>query len=128
MLQVIQKPLLAGLILKCCAIVCGYALWDMMNKPYPIKTTLNIPVSFYNNTNFKIEAPETIQIKILGNRKGIFKTAHTAAVHCDVANLQEGKNSMQLSDEQIFLPEAISLLDYTPKIITVTITPEQKTL
>lgn len=87
-----------------------------------------IPVSFYNSAGFTITSPEAIQIKVLGTRNAVFKTAHTAAVHCDVTTLQEGKNSVRLSSEQIFLPEAISLVDYTPKIITVMVTAEQKTL
>ncbi len=128
MLQAVQKPRLAGLFLKCCALLFGYTLWNMVSKHHPIKTIIEIPVSFYNNTGFIITSPETIQIKVLGTRKAVFKTAHTAAVHCDVATLQEGKNSMKISNEQIFLPEAISLLDYIPKIISVTVTTEQKTL
>lgn len=122
---VIERPRLNALFLKCCALILGYALWNIMSKPHSIQITIPVPVSFYNTDTRTLTAPDTIHVKISGPRKDIFKTAYNASLHCDAALLHEGANTVTLSEQQIFLPDTVSLVDYRPTkiIVTVTSTP-----
>lgn len=111
------------LSLKICSLILGYSLWNVVSKPYKTYANVPIPVSFYNTPATKqIEAPESITIQMYGQRDLLFNTAQSAAVHCDAQKLREGKNSIAITDAQIFLPQGVTLVHCIPSTINVTVT------
>lgn len=113
---------LNGLALKCLALIFGYALWHSVSTYQKIQITQKIPVCFYNTQPAQIiHAPETINVTLYGTRKDLFKITFDAALHYNAQMLPTGTNTLPITKEQIFLPESVRLVHYTPTEITVVI-------
>ncbi len=114
---------LNALSLKCFALLLGYGLWHIISQPYKVHSTITVPLSFYNMSKHHIlHAPDTVTVQIYGPRKSMFTAARTSTIHCDAHQLTPGVHTIKLSDEQIFLPEGVTLVHYIPSKVTVTIT------
>jgi|GEM_PF-967847 len=108
------------LVLKGCAILCGYALWHSISTHQKITITRTIPVCVYNNDpDTSIEIPETISVTCSGTRKELFKLAFDSAVHLDAHLIEPGTHEKKITAEQIVLPESVRLLHYCPTSLTL---------
>jgi YbbR domain-containing protein len=118
----IKTTYLNALALKCLALIFGYALWHSVSSYQKIQITQNIPVCFYNtHPHQTVQAPETIKVTLHGKRKDLLQTAFDGALHCDAQHFQPGTTTLPLTKEQIFLPESVRLVHYTPQEITVVV-------
>lgn len=123
MSHTLKKKYLNALSLKCLALIFGYGLWHIISQPYKVQTTLTVPLSFYNiPRTHSIAAPETVVLKVYGQRKMLFTAARTTTIHCDASGYTPGTHVVALADQQIFLPEGVSLLHSIPTTVTITVT------
>lgn len=75
-----------------------------------------------------IIAPTQATITITGSRSdvSIFNPSENA-IHVDTSNYQPGKHNLQLSRENLFLPDSLKLVQLIPSNISINIdTEEQK--
>ncbi len=105
-----------NLVLKCMALIIGGSLWLMISSLHTTTLWVELPISFYNqHDNLVINAPETIQIQLSGNRSAL-RAIDTGnlAVHIDAQELHNGKNPLELHAHNLFLPDLISVVNYCP--------------
>ncbi len=117
-----QKNLLSNALLKVVALIFGYSIWLILAQHQPLKINHNIPLSFYlpNNTA-NIHSPSEITVHLLGKRLDFQKLDFKSlGVHIDISSLQApGTYQIPITSEQIFLPNHIQLLYYSPVMINL---------
>jgi chaperone required for assembly of F1-ATPase len=75
--------------------------------------------------NLKKALTSNISLKlfsvILGYKRAYLRDLETAelAIHIDGQTLKAGKNNITISNEELFLPNSIKLVHYTPTTIAV---------
>ena len=119
------KAILANnYLLKVAALIFGYSFWLILAQNQSLQISHKIPLSFYLPQNdLKINAPANIEINLLGKRHDLQKIdLASLGVHIDVSHiLQTGIYPIQINPNQIFLPNNVKLLYYTPVIINLEI-------
>jgi hypothetical protein len=108
--------------LKIIALIAGYILWRVISNYHMTTMTFLAPLSFYNRTSYHIAAPEAVTVKLTGHKKAFIQLAETLALHINVATLQEGDNQIRVNNENLFLPDGIKLVDWSPHYFTITLT------
>ncbi len=105
-----------NIVLKCMALIIGCSLWLMVSSLHTSTLWVEVPVSFYNqHDNIIIHAPNTIQIQLSGSHSAIRTINYNnLAVHIDAQELHDGKNPLELHAYNLFLPDLISMVNYSP--------------
>jgi len=105
-----------NIVLKCMALIIGSSLWLTISSLHNTTLWVELPISFYNqHDHIVINAPETIQVQLSGNRTAIrMINVDELAIHIDVQKLNAGKNLIELHAHNLFLPELISVVNYSP--------------
>ena len=105
-----------NIVLKCMALILGSSLWLMISSVHTTTLWVEVPVSFYNqHDHIVINAPETIQVQLSGNRSALRAIdPDRLAVHIDAQELHNGKNPITLHAHNLFLPDLISVVNYSP--------------
>ena len=98
------------------AFILGFFLWLFISSLHKTTLWVEVPVSFYNQHDTTIiNAPETIQIQLSGYRNNIRTIdLNQLAVHIDAQELYEGKNPLKIKAHNLFLPDLISVVNYSP--------------
>jgi hypothetical protein len=101
----------------------GYSFWYIATYNQTVILQFSVPLCFAANTrNYTIQAPETIDITINGQRKNIYALdKKSLAVHINISKLLPGKHGIIITDQHLFLPKNISLVEYKPNNLTITI-------
>jgi len=88
----------------------------MISSLHTTKLWVEVPISFYNKHDTTIiHAPETIQIQLSGGHTAIRTIdLNTLAIHIDAQELHIGKNPLKLYVHNLFLPDSISVVNYSP--------------
>ncbi len=107
--------------IKINACLIGYGLWLTLGQHHIITRTFTIPVCVYNqHQNKAIISPDVVQLTISCTRKLFyFFDAHNTAIHIDATNLHEGINTVILEKQNLFLPDAISLVNLIPSQVQI---------
>ncbi len=110
-------------ILKCGTSIAAIIFWHIFSGIHTITIPLEIPLCFYGATNEqKISAPETVSVILQGNRRQLsLLDQKTIAFHIDVQTLSQGTMPVYLTAQQLFLPDTIKLIHYTPHVLMVTL-------
>ncbi|MEX0849561.1 MAG: hypothetical protein WD055_04995 [Candidatus Dependentiae bacterium] len=105
-----------NLMLKISACILGALCWLKINYDQPITCSFNIPLSFYNiSESTIINAPESIEVQLRGKRTDLYTfDDQKYAIHIDSTNLTPGKQTIAITSEKLFLPDAITMVHYTP--------------
>ncbi len=113
---------------KFTALILGYSLWFFTATYQWQSKTYTIPICFHQSTNQQIQSIETVMIKIYGPRNYIhFINPKDLAIHVDVSNFTNGTHTIYLDDANLFLPEALKLIELIPSAISLHIQTNQKT-
>ncbi len=129
MLTKSKKNLNSNYILKAGALVFGYAFWLILAQDQIVQISTVIPLSFYMpENNFKILAPSEINIALSGKRLNLQKLdLHNIGAHVDTSNLDKtGIHQIEIATEHIFLPSYVKLLYYSPVIINIELSEQNK--
>lgn len=108
--------------------IIGYSIWAFMAQNQQIKATQTIPIYFYNlQQDFIINAAEKIEVTVSGTRTNMyhFDNANNA-IHLDASQFRQGSNEIALSQENLFLPDNINLINLKPSYITINITKKHE--
>ncbi|MEX0672139.1 MAG: hypothetical protein WD068_02175 [Candidatus Babeliales bacterium] len=82
-----------------------------------------MPLSFYNvKHGSTIQAPETIQIALEGNRTDLRNiTMSQLAAHINANELKKGTQLIELRPDQLLLPKHIRMIHSMPSNIVITV-------
>jgi hypothetical protein len=110
-----------NILLKLASLMFGFAFWYLCMHHTTGYQQLLVPLSFHDiPNNVVIDAPETVAITVRGNR-AVFHTLDREVLvfHINASNLNKGENTIRLSDQPLFLPEQLRLLNCSPSTILV---------
>ncbi len=116
----LKKLVTTSSVVKITSCIIGFCFWFILSDFRAIEITYTVPISFYNDEHYSIEAPETITVQLKGHKTDFYAadlTSLTAIV--DLKQLHEGTNHIILTEENLFLPPEIKLVHYTPLNIVV---------
>jgi hypothetical protein len=105
------------LLLKGSALLLSFLLWSQLTRLHNHNLTVTVPVCFYGEaaTTTQHDAPETITVTLQGKKRDIATLDKSMlAVHIDSTTLRPGINGIVLTSKNLFLPEAIAVVHYTP--------------
>ena len=105
-----------NLMLKVISFMLGTAVWLHYSYQQPVRLHASVPVSFYNNEAERImHAPEQITIELCAKRADLYcLDTHQLALHIDANQLRTGKQAVPVTHKQLFLPQSVKLVNYTP--------------
>lgn len=113
--------LLANAPLKIVSFIIGYTFWYIFGHTHTITTRVRVPVSFYGAPHaMVINSPESITLELSGKRSTLRALdKHTLALHIDAQKLHHGPNTISISSRNLFLPDNIKLLNYSPSNMVI---------
>ena len=116
-----QKIITNPLVLKINALIIAIGVWFFLNQTHSMIFYCNVPLCFYNQSeNQSIDSPETIQICLKGHKNDFYRLSlDNLALHYDSSYLHDGVNTLVINDSNLFLPQEIKLLHYSPSNIVV---------
>lgn len=106
-----------NLILKSSALLISFFIWSQLTKLHNHTVTVTVPVCFYGEqaADLVCDAPEAITLTLQGKKRDIAQLdSSLLAVHIDSATLHKGINGIVLNHKNLFLPETIAVVHYTP--------------
>lgn len=109
------------MLLKVMAVVLSCSWWLHMNYNKEIACHVHVPVLFEHvPTEASVCAPETVRLTLKGTRSHLYGLdQEQLAVHVDCKDLKQGPQELAVTRQKIFLPESVTVLDYTPCSITI---------
>lgn len=118
----LQRTLLNKNFLRISSLLIGFLLWSIMSTLHHSKITVRVPVCFYNNENVTElwDAPESLIVTLKGNKSDL-RAINVAelAVHIDAKKLTNQKNNLNITNQNLFLPEQVKLVNYSPMNFSV---------
>lgn len=123
----IRNLLISNAPLKVISLILGYTTWYLLGNILTETRWYTIPLSFDNlNTELLITAPKTIQVLLSGKRNFIKNIdTDSLAAHINSAALKTGTQKITISRKQLFVPDSIKLVHYTPANILVHLEKKQ---
>lgn len=119
----IKEALQSTLFLKAMAVIIGFMFWNVISESFTASRWLTVPVCFYNKSNQKIEAPETVMIELHAKRTHLRALdPSTIAAHIDVSTLIPGPQRLAISRDILLLPSTIAVHETIPHTLFITIT------
>lgn len=117
----IKGILLHHNFIKISSCLIGYTLWIFLAQYQTITISQQVPVCFYQVTsNFTITAPDFVNVSFSGKRKHVYLwNQQNTVIHLDASSYTEGKHFIQLTRENVFLPDHIKLESLTPNYIEI---------
>ena len=115
-----------NILLKAGSFIGALIFWYFFSGIHPTTISVAIPVCFYGSTQHQhIDAPEEVTVVLAGKRNYLRNlTQNDLALHINVQELHTGKQSLDLSNAQLFLPESIKLVHYVPSPLIVTVSTD----
>ena len=125
MVNITKQILTSNPLLKVVALIFGYTFWLILAQNQTIYLKHKIPLSFYIPENkLHLNAPTELTIGITGKRIDLQKLDFAnLGAHIDVSKLNSpGQYNIHISPEDIFLPNYVKLIHYSPVIIKLELT------
>jgi hypothetical protein len=122
-IQNLKKLFLSNAPLLIISLVLGYSFWYIASYDQTIMLNLNVPLCFAGAIDgYNLHAPENIDVTFKGKRADIYALDKEAlAAHINISKLLPGKHGIHLTKQHLFLPENITLVQYKPSNLTITI-------
>jgi YbbR domain-containing protein len=101
----------------------GYSFWYIASFDHTITFSTSVPLCFTAiDDNYPVNAPEKISITIRGKRSALYGLEKKdLAAHVNINKLLPGKHSIIITEQHLFLPKSVTLVDYKPSNLAITI-------
>lgn len=108
-------------ILKINSLIIAFFVWLALSQNQLINLSLNLPIYFYNNEkNLIISGPDKIDVKLYGKKSCFWHiNKEELAIFIDFNEINSNVPYV-LSNNNLFLPSNIKLVDYNPKKLIFT--------
>lgn len=119
-----KKKLANNSVIKAFSLIFGYAFWLILAKNQIIEISHNIPLTFYlPEAKLNLTGPSNITVGLKASRFDLQKLdLKSMGAHIDTSNLTKpGVYPISITSEQIFVPNYLKLLYYTPVMINIEI-------
>ena len=124
----LKKLFLTNASLIIISLILGYSFWYIASYDQTVMVQLNVPLCFAGATNYTFHAPEKIKITLKGKRADIYALdQQSLAAHININKLLPGKHGILLTEQHLFLPKNITLVQYAPSNVMITITANSTT-
>lgn len=120
----IKNLFLSNAPLKVISFILGYSSWYLLGTAHTHTIWKTIPLSFYDvPQQHTVNAPESVTILLSGKRAHLrnLNEKHLAA-HINGHDLKQGTHPITLTTQELFLPDSIKLVHYTPTTILIEVT------
>jgi hypothetical protein len=93
-------------------------LWLYISSLFKSTLWVEVPISFYNQSEeTTIHAPEMVSLQLAGYYAQLRQLDNQQlAIHIDAQTLHDGKNPLIIHRENLFLPDSISVVNYSPLV------------
>ena len=120
---VLKNLFLTNAPLVIISLFLGYSFWYIASYDQTVTLQINIPLCFAGTmNNYAIDAPEKIDITLKGKRADIYALdKESLAAHINTSKLLPGKHGILLTEQHLFLPKNVVLVQYKPTNLTITI-------
>ena len=110
-------------MLRIHAVLLGFSIWFIISQHHVVSTTRTVALSFYNQPkNTRLYAPENITISSFGPKSHLNQLFHSEyALHVNLSGYKAGTHTIELTQEDLFLPQSVKLLQLNPSIIQIKI-------
>ena len=107
--------------IKIISVIFGYLFWNIVSQSHVAEISLDVPLCFYKvPDNITLDSPEKIKIHLSGKRADLDTLdIKNLAAHLNMQDTEVGKQTITLQGEELFLPESIKLVRYTPANIVI---------
>lgn len=104
----------------------GYSFWYIASYDQTVVLQFNVPLCFAGSiNNCTLDAPEKIDITLKGKRADIYALEkESLAAHINTNKLLPGKHGIVITEQHLFLPKSVTLVQYKPTNLTITITAD----
>ncbi len=119
--MITKKLLLSRPFIKINACLIGYGLWIILSEHQIITHTMQAPLCFYNiPADHTMTAPDHIIIMVRASKKNLHQfDIYNSALHIDASHFVPGNNQVQMQKENLFLPDAINLINLIPSSLQI---------
>jgi len=119
----LQKLFLTNAPLIIISLFLGYSFWYIATYDQTVILQLSVPLCFAETTNnYPLQAPEKIDVTLKGKRSDIYALEkESLAVHINTSKLLPGKHGIMITNQHLFLPNNVTLIQYKPTNLTITI-------
>lgn len=119
----LKKLFLTNAPLIIISLFLGYSFWYIASYDQTIMLQFSVPLCFAGAIeNHILHAPEKINITLKGKRTDIYALdKETLAAHVNTSKLLPGKHGILLTEQHLFLPKNVTLVQYKPANLTITI-------
>ena len=119
----LKNLFLSNALLKIVCLLLGYSFWYIASLDHITTLYMSVPLCFTATThNYHINAPETIGITIRGKRSDLYALEkETLAAHVNIDNFLPGTQGIIITEQHLFLPKAITLVNYKPSNLSLTV-------
>ncbi len=123
-----KNKLLRNIPLKIISFICGYMFWYLLSGAHTVTIWKKVPLCFYAvPSNWTINSPETVEIQLSGKRAQLYTLSHdNLAIHINAQNLQVGKQPITITNNKLFLPDTIKLVNCIPSNLFITVEQNSK--
>lgn len=119
-MKLIARHHLANHLLKCAALMLSVLCWLHINYNKEIQCTIQVPLMLDNVQGNATHAPTSLALHVQGTRSALYAMNPAAsAVHVDVSELSQGEHTVFATQDTFFLPDSLSMVDYTPYTLLI---------
>ena len=124
--QLIKNLFQTNILIKIIAILYAYFLWLMVSQTLYTTMQIQMPILLSDTpNNIKIKNKKEITVILGGKRKDLLSfLSQKPCISINIIPNDYDKDSYSITEQEIFLPEEIKLIDYNPSKIPIEITQE----
>jgi hypothetical protein len=116
-MNILKRIVHSHLINVLCSLIIGYSLWIMLMHNQIIQKRISVPVHIYESNN-KIIQEAMLNILIEGARYQL-RTLQNNPPVVNIYRDEKPGNSIDITSDDILLPESLSIMHYWPQTITL---------
>lgn len=101
-------------ILKVSSLVIAFSIWVILSQNKIIEINKKANIFFYNNEGYQIEGAGEINLNLTGKKHIFFLLNKDMSIFIDANEIKENVPFI-LTENNLYLPAGIKLIDYQPR-------------
>ena len=122
----LKNLLWTNLTIKLCSLIFGLGLWATLNQSTLHDKSFHAQLYYFGSSLKKIEGPESINVTLRGTRSGFSKLGSSPTIYINTQSLRDGKNTMIITQDHLFLPQDINMVHCNPRLAEIIVSDAQE--